>query len=407
MGETLTNDERSLFKALTGREKEPGERVEELWAIVGRRGGKTRAATILALFIAALCCHEDKLVSGERPLVLFLGQNQKQARVARDYAVGVLESTPFLRQRLANQTAETISLSTGVDLEIRAASFRGLRGVTCVAVIADEIAFWRDSDSGSSNADSQIIDALRPTLATTQGPLIAISSPYSRRGELFNTYSRHYGAKGDPLIMVGQGASRDFNPSLPERIVARALERDEAAAKAEYLGQFRTDIEGFISRGAVEACVTRGVFERPPLSDVKYFGFVDPSGGMNDAMTLAIGHKEHEHAVLDVVREVRPPFSPEFTVNDFATILMQYRVSRIQGDRYAGEWPREQFRKWNIVYEPSAKPKSDLYLALLPAVNSRGVDLLDNKRLLSQLIGLERRTARGGRDSIDHGPGRA
>jgi hypothetical protein len=33
------------------------------------------------------------------------------------------------------------------------------------------------------------------------------------------------------------------------------------------------------------------------------------------------------------------------------------------------------------------------------------VDLLDNDRLVTQLTSLERRTSRGGRDSIDHAPG--
>src|SRR5262245_38733943 len=77
--------------------------------------------------------------------------------------------------------------------------------------------------------------------------------------------------------------------------------------------------------------------------------------------------------------------------------LKSYRVSRISGDRYAGEWPREQFRKVGIAYEPAQKPKSDLYRDLLPAINSRKLDLLDDGRLLTQLVGLERRTARGGR----------
>jgi hypothetical protein len=38
-------------------------------------------------------------------------------------------------------------------------------------------------------------------------------------------------------------------------------------------------------------------------------------------------------------------------------------------------------------------------------LNSRRIELLDIPRLSAQLIGLERRTARGGRDSIDHAPG--
>ena len=85
--------------------------------------------------------------------------------------------------------------------------------------------------------------------------------------------------------------------------------------------------------------------------------------------------------------------------------MKSYDVSKITGDRYAGEWPRERFRDHGISYEPAQKPKSDLYRDLLPAINSRKIDLLEHPRLLTQLVGLERRTARGGRDSIDHAPG--
>ena len=42
---------------------------------------------------------------------------------------------------------------------------------------------------------------------------------------------------------------------------------------------------------------------------------------------------------------------------------------------------------------------------MLPMLNAGRCSLLDNQRLISQLCGLERRTARGGRDSIDHAPG--
>jgi hypothetical protein len=51
MGEALTQAERVVFEMLTGRPTEPGERVDELWAVIGRRGGKTRSVAILAAFI--------------------------------------------------------------------------------------------------------------------------------------------------------------------------------------------------------------------------------------------------------------------------------------------------------------------------------------------------------------------
>jgi hypothetical protein len=43
MGEALTDEERVTFTALTGRAQEPLQRVEEFAAVVGRRGGKSRA----------------------------------------------------------------------------------------------------------------------------------------------------------------------------------------------------------------------------------------------------------------------------------------------------------------------------------------------------------------------------
>ena len=66
--------------------------------------------------------------------------------------------------------------------------------------------------------------------------------------------------------------------------------------------------------------------------------------------------------------------------------------------------PRK-LRKHGICYDVAPAPKSDLYGGLLPLVNSGRVKLLGNKRLITQLIGLERRTSRAGRDSIDHAPG--
>ena len=141
------------------------------------------------------------------------------------------------------------------------------------------------------------------------------------------------------------------------------------------------------------------------MAATSYYAFADPSGGSRDSFALAIAHREDETAVLDVLREVRPPFSPEGVVDEFCQTLKNYRVSKVVGDRYAGEWPREQFRKRGIEYWPAKKPKSDLYRDLLPAINSGKVDFLDSDKLTGQLCSLERRTARSGKDSIDHPPG--
>ena len=72
--------------------------------------------------------------------------------------------------------------------------------------------------------------------------------------------------------------------------------------------------------------------------------------------------------------------------------------------RYASEWPISEFREHGVVYSQCEENKSELYLAFIPVTNSRGVELPDDKRLLTQLRRLERKRGRAGKDTVDHPP---
>ena len=109
--------------------------------------------------------------------------------------------------------------------------------------------------------------------------------------------------------------------------------------------------------------------------------FTDPSGGSDDSFALAISHKSEDRIVIDAIREARPPFSPDAVVDDFTALLKSYRVSRVTGDRYAGEFPRELFRKHGIAYELAKQTKSELFRDLLPLLNSGRIVLPRNDRL--------------------------
>jgi hypothetical protein len=404
IGEELTADERAVFAQLTGREHEPGESVEEAWFVVGRRGGKTRAVAVLAVFLAILVSYVDRLVAGERGVVAVLSASLWQAQRAFVYIRGIIDEVATFRELVVGETADTITLSNGIAIECRSASFRTIRGATLVAAICDELAFWRTNDE-SRNPDREVLDAVRPALASVGGPLIVISSPYAKAGQLWVAFKRDFGPLGDPLVLVAKASSRTMNPTLSARVVERAYERDPASARAEYDAEFRSDIANFVDAEIVEAAVSRGVAVRALIARQGHVGFVDPSGGSSDSMTLAIAHREGERFVLDVVLERRPPFSPDAVVREFAATLRGYRIGRVVGDRYAGEWPREAFQRRGVTYEPAEMVKSGIYLAFLPLINSGRINLLDHPRLVSQLCSLERRTARGGRDSIDHAPG--
>jgi hypothetical protein len=398
----MTGEQEAMYGRFTGRVTLPQEPAKEAWVVVGRRGGKSLVAALTATFLACFKDYSELLAPGEVATVMVIAADRRQARVVMRYIAGFLESAPMLASMITKRTQEAIHLNNRVVIEIHTCNFRAIRGYTIAGVVCDEIAYWRTEDS--ANPDAEILNAIRPGMATIRGGLLlCISSPYARRGALWEAYKNHYGKDGD-TVLVWQADTASMNPSVDPEIIADAYRDDEAVAAAEYGGEFRRDIETFVAREAIEAVVVPGRYELPPVSEIRYRAFVDPSGGTADSMTLAVGHREDGRIVLDVLRESKPPFSPEQVVREYSSLLDRYRIHAVTGDRYGGDWPREQFRNSGIRYDVSDLVKTDLYRELLPSINSARIELLDHPRMVSQMLGLERRTARGGRDSIDHGP---
>ncbi len=411
--------ELALFQERTGRTRPPTAPVREVFQIIGRRGGKTRNAALCALWLGCRENYHASLAPGERALIVAIGADRGQAGQVLGYLKGFCASSafhPFVRRTLT----ESIELTTGATVEVRSASFRTTRGFTLAGIIADELGFWRVED-GSANPDSEIFQALKPGLATISGSLFcALSTPYRRQGELFKAWERHYGKdEADTLIWVAP--SLVMNPTLSPDVVQRAYQDDEIAARSEFGAEWRADLEPYISLEALQAVTVPGRLElapftpgpardadpRRPVLPPSYVGFVDMSGGSSDSSALAVAHHEPRtgRAVLDLVREARAPHAPDRIASEFVVELQRYDVRQVYGDRYGAEWVAQAFRTRGMDYRSSERSKSDLYRELLPICNSGDAEMLDLPRLRAQLLGLERRVARGGRDSIDHGPG--
>ena len=127
MGEELTDDERTLFREITGREREPGQRVEELWGVIGRRGGKTRAMSCLAAYIAACCDWTGLLAPGETGILALFAATQRQAEVALSYIAAIFADLdrPLLHGMWRNETQELVELDNSgskIAVEVRPAS---------------------------------------------------------------------------------------------------------------------------------------------------------------------------------------------------------------------------------------------------------------------------------------------
>ena len=397
-GLPMSEAEAATFRELAARSTLPTAASNEAWTIAGRKSGKSRMAAFIVTFLAAV--RKWKMAPGERPTVLLIAPSRRQAGIVLDFAAAMIRQVPTVR--ITRRTNEEVEVSTGVAIRIEAASFRTPRGFTVVGLVADEIAFWR-TDSGA-NPDREILRAVRPALVAVPGSLlVSISTPYASRGVLHETFERHFG-RDDSDTLVVQAPTTLLNPTIHPRRIEQAIESDPAGANAEWLAQFRSDLESLFMRAALTAVTVRGRFELPAMPGLPYVAFIDPAGGSgSDSFTLAIAHRDVTgRPILDLVREVRPTFSPEAVCQSFALDLKRYGVSAVFSDYYAAQWPVERFAAHGIAVQQSPFKRSELYLELVPAVQSGACELLDVPRLINQLADLERVTGNSGKDAVDH-----
>ena len=399
-GLELDAAELEAFKTLTGRQSAPDSAFAELWLAIGRRGGKSHAAAFLAVYLAAFHDYRAKLAPGEVATVMVIAADRKQARAVMRYTSGLVNENPMLRRMVERENSEQIELNNRCVIEITTASHRSVRGYTLAACICDEIAFWHVD---GASPDREIVAAIRPALATLGGKLVALSSPYAKRGILWDTFKRSFADDGETRVLVARAPSRVMNPLLPQHVIDDAMRDDPEAARAEYLAEFRSDIASFVDPELIADCTRPKPRELPFASGVSYSAFVDPAGGGADEFTLAIGHREDDAAIIDLVQGRKG--SPAGIVAEFAEVLDRYGIKRVTGDRYAGRWPGDEFRKHGVFYDVSELDRSGLYRETLAALNSGRVELPPCEIVARQFAGLERRTSRSGRDQIDHAPG--
>lgn len=357
-------------------------------------------AAALAVYIALFCKH--KLAPGEVGMVLILVASVSQSKTVFGYVKAFLSKSPVLRKEVANVTKEEITLKNGIVISSHANSFRTVRGRTLVAAIFDEVSFWRDDTS--AQPDVETYTAVLPSLATTNGMLIGISSPYRKVGLLHGKHKAFFGVDSDDVLIV-QGSSRTFNITLTEEVIAAQRLADPTAAASEWDAEFRSDLVGFLDDAVIDAAVDRArPIELPYRQGEFYRAFTDAAGGAmgGDSYSLCISHKEESKYVIDVIRGRPGPFDPQEVTREYAELCKEYKVQTVIGDLYGHQWVAQAWRDHNITYAASDLSASMLYLEVLPLFSRGLVSLPDHPVLLRELRLLERIPGRVGKDQVTH-----
>jgi hypothetical protein len=400
-GLPLSAADSATFNRLTGRNP-LAQIVRELWVIAGRRGGKSNIAAAVAIYLATL--KRWTLSSGETGTIMVLAVDRDQARVAFRYCLGLLEASPILSAEVESTTADTIRLRNGIEIVIATSDKASVRGRTLVAVIADEIAFW------GTDAE-EVLRAIRPGMASQpQAMLVAISTAYSQRGPLFDAFKRSY-ANDDPRVLVVRATTRDLNDQISQAFIDDELARDPQAAAAEYLAEFRSDLEALFDAALIDSATRSAPRELPRLlntpsgTPIQYFAAVDISGGRRDATTAAIAHRDGERIRINAARRWASPHDPVAVAREVAALLANYGLRYAVADQYGAELSKSIYAEAGVQLIAAEVTRSEAYLHALPLFTSGRIEIPDEPVLRQELLALERRVGRSGRDAVDHPPG--
>jgi hypothetical protein len=247
----MSQAELAIYTKHTGRITPPTMPAREAWVCCGRRAGKSIVAALISTYLSAFRDWTPFLGPGEVATAMCVSPDRRQSRIIGRFQRGLVRSVPMIAAMVSGETKEGFELSNRTVCEVQTADPATLRGYVSHLIVNDEIAFLPTESSASP--DAEILIAERPCLASLPGSLLlSISSPYARRGSLYEAFQNHYAKDGDP-VLFWKGASLDMNPTLDEKIIDAAFEADPQIAQAEWAGDFRSDCERLFTEEMLDA----------------------------------------------------------------------------------------------------------------------------------------------------------
>jgi hypothetical protein len=404
-GEALDPAEMEIYCRATGRETYAPREHSELTVIAGRQSGKTsRIGAIIALYEAF---REHGLPRGQRAYVLVIAPVVQQAAIAFDFMKRYILGSPILEPRVRKIRNDEIELRNEVIIACRPCSYIAVRGVPIICAICDEIAFWRHEDT-AANPEQEVIDAIRPAMATLYNTkIVKISTPFRKDGILWREFQK----RTELRHLVWQLSTEEMNPAVSKQFLEDARQDNEQTFRREHLAEFTDNVLGWITPEILEPCVLRGVRELPRVSSGTYVAAVDPAFRSSN-FGFAVVHRSDAGAIT-VVHAHRwstktvPP-NLDLIAAQVSEVLRRYDLDTLVGDQYCFPVLQQCFAKLGIQYREFAftqHTRGSLYGNLRLLMTEEKIQFVDQPELLQELLDLEEVKAPNG--AIDIRPPRS
>lgn len=324
---------RETFRAfLSGRKR-------SLVVRAGRRGGKSSSCARLAVVVALF--GEHVIPPGDLGIVAFISASRDEAANRLRMIKAILDA---LRVKYTER-GDTIELAhRPIAFQVFTASIAGVSGPTCICVFADEVAKWRDRDTGANPA-KEVLASVRATMATQpMAFMVLLSSPWS-------TLDAHHDAfaRGDTEDQsVAFAPTWIANPTIAEEETHR-LEPDHATWSREYAAEpMGANGALFFDHDALDNAIDASLYlPLPPVRGRSAWAGLDPAF-KSDAAALAVITLADAGYVLSALEERVPtkgnPLSPAAVISDFVDVAQPYGCTAFMSDGHYIESVRDTAR---------------------------------------------------------------
>lgn len=398
--------------------------------IIGRRGGKTTLAAMLAIYCAIITNWRPYLQKTPFATVLVLSHSREFSDEVLEIIRTFIETSPVLK-RLINlkkkNTTSTMNLSvpffddsrkitySRVQIKVGAASSKTTRGIAACAVICDEIAFW-NLDENMKETDEKIMKAVRP--ATKQfgrkALLIKISSPGIKQGVLYKEFLKWGKGELPSTYSVFKAPSWVWNTILPKEEFIEEWELDQDGFDTEYRANFVDSLSNFILPEFIDMATIKGATFNPPeakRSQVVYRAAIDAAFKKDHFTFSVVGHFENrikQYVLKGWKGTKKNPVKAKDVAEYARTICKEYGIDEVAADQYSFEPLREIFAQYGVtlIEKPfSLTFKKQIYFNLKRLIHSQQMDLLDVEELSKELKELVIEQTGSGQIRIGHPPG--
>ncbi len=377
-----------------------GSGRRRLVARVGRRGGKSSTLSRLAVVEAVYGHH--KIPPGDTGVVAVVSTTVPEADDRLNTIKAILDALAIPWAPWGK--AHGIKLvGRRIGIRVFAATIAGVSGFTGIFLLLDEVAKWKDKNTGANPA-SEVIASIKPTVATQPNArTVMSSSPFGMLDAHFDAFEEGETAEQ----VVAQAPTWVANPTLTEEFT-RGEEKDYETWLREYAAIPQAEVEASL----LTELLVDGARRHPPQpwdlpweEGRRYVATMDPATRRN-VWTLVIATQRWDGTrTIVLAREWRPqpgmPLRSSTVLAEIALLIRPYGLRCVYTDQHAVDQLAELGTQAGLVVLEAAwteTNKRDAYehVRMLLTAQPPKLEVHPDPQVKADLLGIKKVITRAG-----------